>query len=422
LAVPGLSGDAALDWARSATLLEGLGDSVRFAHPLVKENFAAEGWRRRLDAGDNLASYWPNGWIEPTGWEETAVLLAGMLPDMTPFLEKLTPVNPVLAARCVAESGGTKPSAAAIEKVQQTLVAYATGTTASAKERNAAGNALNYVGDPRPGVGLRADGLPDIMWCKVPAGEFLMGSTKDSDGLARDNEMPQHCIVLPAFCIARYPITNAQFQVFIDDGGYTEKWRKCWTKAGWEWRSKQGVTGPKRMGEDFDLPNHPVVGVSWYEAIAFCNWLTERLGRPVILPSEAEWEKAARGTDGRRYPWGKEITPEHANYDATGLRSTSAAGVFTKGESPYGLLDASGNVWEWTTSLWGEDWQKPKYGYPYDAQDGRENLDESDAMLRMLRGGARYDDDVYVRCAFRVDYAPRNRDDGVGFRVVSPDC
>ena len=74
------------------------------------------------------------------------------------------------------------------------------------------------------------------------------------------------------------------------------------------------MQGPRRYGGDFDLANHPVVGVSWYEAVAFCSWLTKKLGRPVMLPSEAQWEKAARGTDGRRYPWGPEITPEHANY------------------------------------------------------------------------------------------------------------
>jgi energy-coupling factor transporter ATP-binding protein EcfA2 len=104
--VPGLSADAALYWARSATLLEASGDAVRFVHQLVQEYFAASEWRRRFEQGDDLASYWSQGWLEPTGWEETAMLLAGMLPDMTPFVEKLTLVNPVLAARCIAESGG----------------------------------------------------------------------------------------------------------------------------------------------------------------------------------------------------------------------------------------------------------------------------------------------------------------------------
>ena len=155
LSVPGLSAADALYWACSATLLESQGDSVRFVHQLVQEYFAAEGWRRRLDAGDDLASYWPNGWIEPSGWEETAVLFAGMLPDMTPFIVKLTKVNPPLAARCIAESGGGHPGAATAGKLQQALIASATSLTIPAKGRNAAGNALNHIGDPRSGVGLQ---------------------------------------------------------------------------------------------------------------------------------------------------------------------------------------------------------------------------------------------------------------------------
>lgn len=115
---------------------------------------------------------------------------------------------------------------------------------------------------------------------------------------------------------------------------------------------KNTIQGPRRQGGDFDLPNHPVVFVSWYEAVAFCGWLAKKLGQPILLPTEAQWEKAARGTDGRRYPWGPEITPEHANYADTGIGATSSAGVFPQGQSPYGLQDAAGNVWEWTTTKW----------------------------------------------------------------------
>jgi formylglycine-generating enzyme required for sulfatase activity len=282
------------------------------------------------------------------------------------------------------------------------------------KKRNAAGNALNHIGDPRPGVGLRVDGLPDIVWCKVPAGDFLMGNTKETDDRAHGDEMPQRRITLPAFCIAKYPITNAQYQTFIDDDGYTEKWRKCWTDAGWERLTEGYLTGYLRFGGDFKLLNHPVSYVSRHEAVAFCNWLTERLGRPVKLPTEAEWEKAARGTDGRRYPWGGEITPEHGNYDETGIGSTSAVGVFPKGESPYGLLDASGNVWEWTRSR--------NAGYPYKADDGRESPEGDDN--RALRGGAYFESVDDMRCACRYEHMRRFRimPDPVGFRVASPGC
>ncbi|MFQ6059459.1 MAG: SUMF1/EgtB/PvdO family nonheme iron enzyme, partial [Anaerolineae bacterium] len=205
--------------------------------------------------------------------------------------------------------------------------------TAPAVLRAAAGRVLAHLDDPRPGVGLRPDGLPDILWCEVPAGPFMMGSDKAKDPDAYDDELPQHEVTLPTFCISRYPITNVQFQTFVDDlEGYSnDRW---WTKAGLKWRGERKE--PEKFGGVFDLPNHPVVGVTWYEAVAFCNWLTERLrisdfrfvdgladsnlksaieNRKFIvrLPTEAEWEKAARGTDGRIYPWGEEIDPDRAN-------------------------------------------------------------------------------------------------------------
>src|SRR5262249_52444665 len=163
---------------------------------------------------------------------------------------------------------------------------------------NAAGNALNYLGDPRPGVGLGTNGLPDIVWCQVPAGKFIMGNTTRTNKLAADNERPQHQPELAAFAISKYPISNTQFAAFVRDGGYTDQWRYCWTEAGWRWRTERQRTGPDRYGDIYELPNHPIVGVVWYEALAFCNWLSAKLGQPVMLPSEVQWEKAARGTDG----------------------------------------------------------------------------------------------------------------------------
>ncbi|MEI2693128.1 MAG: SUMF1/EgtB/PvdO family nonheme iron enzyme [Anaerolineae bacterium] len=153
------------------------------------------------------------------------------------------------------------------------------------------------------------------------AGDFIMGEGKE-----------KHSVNLAEFAISKYPITNAQFDAFVQDGGYgDQQWRNCWTKDGLRW--KGGRTEPGKYGGVFDLPNHPVVGVTWYEAVAFCNWLGHKLGRPVSLPTEAQWERAARHTDGRRYPWGAEITPDHANYDATGIGTTTAVGIFSKGKS-----------------------------------------------------------------------------------------
>ncbi len=183
-------------------------------------------------------------------------------------------------------------------------------------------------------------------------------------------------------------------------------------RAGRGARSKE-ITGPERYGSEFDLPNHPVVGVSWYEAAAFCRWLSERLNMPIALPTEAQWEKAARGMDGRRYPWGNEIDAEKVNYGDTGIRSTSAVGIFPQGESPYAAHEMSGNVWEWTA-----DWYDSNY---YANSPDRNPPGPESGNSRTLRGGSwNYFEDG-VRCANRGNSGIRSiaATDG-GFRVVSP--
>jgi formylglycine-generating enzyme required for sulfatase activity len=170
-----------------------------------------------------------------------------------------------------------------------------------------------------------------------------------------------------------------------------------------------------------------VAWVSWHEALAYCTWLTQKLrrwdGTPkplatllrhkgwvITLPSEAEWEKAARGADGRRYPWGEGRDPNRANCDDTGIGTTSAVGCFLGGASPFGVEDLSGNVWEWTRSLWKD--------YPYDPKDGREDLEVGGDVRRVVRGGAFFNSAVGVRCAFRHRHYPSTRDSYFGFRVV----
>jgi serine/threonine-protein kinase len=227
---------------------------------------------------------------------------------------------------------------------------------------------------------------------RVPTGEFLMGSNKAVDPQAYDDELPQHKVTLPEYWIGKTEVTNAQYATFVSATGQ---------RAPSHWPG-----GHIPAGKD----NHPVAYVSWDDAVAFCAWASRATGRVVRLPSEAEWEKAARGTDARLYPWGNAAPDaQRANFGMS-VKDTTPVGQYPAGVSPYGALDMTGNVWEWTNSL-----AKP---YPYDARDGRENANDRGA--RVLRGGAFDDEAQYVQCAHRDRSNPVNRPDYFGFRVASP--
>ena len=158
-----------------------------------------------------------------------------------------------------------------------------------------------------------------------------------------------------------------------------------------------------------ELLNQPVVYVSWNDAVAYCRWLSEQRGEEVRLPSEAEWEKAACGTDGRIFPWGDEFDAKRCNAYETGIGSTSPVGLFANNAGPYGALDMAGNVWEWTLSEF--------RSYPY-ADDGRN--DPGGDGRRVVRGGGFSNIRDDVRCAIRNYYEPDDRVNYLGFRVLSP--
>jgi formylglycine-generating enzyme required for sulfatase activity len=338
----------------------------------------------------------------------------------------------LLAGRALVESADlaqvSPRNQGTVAKVRAHLVRVMAAGKLPAVERVEAGRTLAALGDPRSGVGLREDGLPDLVWCEVPAGPFLMGSS-DADEMAFSREKPQHTYEIEQpYAISRYPVTNAQYAAFVRAGGYREA--RYWTEAGWAWREGEAVTHPEDYGPPYNLPNHPVVGVSWYEAAAFCRWLEERLRVArcefkvwengelrektvqletfnVQLPSEPQWEKAARGGDGRRYPWGDDPDLERANYGDTGIGTTSAVGGFPGGVSLYGLENLSGNVAEWCRTKWEGDYR----GYRGDA-----DVEGNDR--RVLRGGAFSHNPVVVRCAYRRWNLPYVRGANDGFRVV----
>lgn len=268
--------------------------------------------------------------------------------------------------------------------------------------------------DQRKGVGLCADGLPEIDWVQIPAGAFLY--------------QQEELINLPDYWIGRYPITYAQFQAFLDapDGFTDPRW---WDGLA-DHKDRHAVqSAPPEQG--FQYSNHPYDGASWYDMIAFCRWWSHRLGGsyaldrvlewPVRLPIDHEWEKAARGTDGRRFPWGGEFISGYANFDEIdryGIEQFSwkiegrvgdhfyggstAVGIFPQGASPYGVMDLLGTIWDMLLS----------HMYSPD-------LDLTDALPRVIRGGTWFVTKAYVNNLSRHPHDPHIRFYDYGFRVVT---
>lgn len=219
----------------------------------------------------------------------------------------------------------------------------------------------------------------------IPAGPFPMGDADD-----------QHDVVTDSFLIDTYPVTNADYRPFVD---------ACPRFAPTHWQPEYPEP----------LHDHPVVNVTWYDAVAYCRWLTDTWRQRgllaadsvVRLPTEAEWEKAARGTDGRRYPWGDTFDAHRCNCCETRIGWSTPVTAFPEGAGPYGLMDTIGNVWEWCSTLFAD--------YPYRADDGRETPSGDD--WRVLRGGSWLDHEWGVRCGRRLSGDPTQATHNAGFRI-----
>lgn len=236
----------------------------------------------------------------------------------------------------------------------------------------------------------------------IPAGEFIMGSDPEADVLAKDVEFPQHRVFLPDFSISKFPVTVQEFRAFALDTDRTDQLRL--------------------------LPqykyNHPVVAVNYFDSRDYCQWLTEQTGRLYRLPTEAEWEKAARGTDGRIFPWGNVWEQAIANTHEYDIRTTLPVGRFSqRADSPFGVSEMAGGVLEWSSSLWGtdENFFDPQFGYPYDPTDGREATEIHEYDLLVMRSGYFKVGYQSSRCAHRWRYLAKTRKWTAGFRVVLPD-
>jgi ergothioneine biosynthesis protein EgtB len=256
----------------------------------------------------------------------------------------------------------------------------------------------------------------------IPAGEFEMGSIWNT--FAYDNELPSHMVEVPAFKLDRLLTTNAEYARFVDEGGYGR--RECWSDEGWEWRERENWTMPlywSKNGLDFKArtmfdegtlgPMHPVTGISWYEAEAYARFVGKR------LPTEAEWEKAASWEEStkqkRRFSWGdRGPTPEFCNFN-NHYWGTTPVGSFPQGASPYGCLDMTGNVWEWTADPFG-----PFPGFkPFPYPEYSEAWFDGDH--RVLKGGSWATRRTVLRTSFRNFFRRHFRIAFAGLRCATDD-
>ena len=396
--------------------------------------------------------------------------------------------GPLLAAQTLVETAGldaalglehfdlSRANQLTVERVRDWGEKLLRTPHLPANERIELGRNLAKLGDPRPEV----NDVDQMQLCLVPAGPFTMGRDSDDFDHKDSDWRPAHAQPMGYdYWLGRFPVTEAHYRQFVADGGYahaaywTEAQEHGLWKAGqitvYTYQRSSGDWQPETRSNHadyvspFNLPNHPVVGVSWYEALAFTRWLTDRWHTAgwlpkdwkVTLPNEPEWEKAARGgheiperpimislnrlaenglkstTDNRipntdpdrTYPWpdSPEITPEHGNY-AGDSESSSAVGIYSCGVSPYGCEEMGGNVAEWTRSLHGyydreEKAYKMSFPYPYDAEDGREDLTKDMWHGRTLRLGVWGGGEALSDCGSRDGYSPVDADN-FGFRIV----
>lgn len=262
---------------------------------------------------------------------------------------------------------------------------------------------------------MSADLLPEL--ALIPAGAFVMGS----DDAAAD-EKPAHRVHLDDFLIAVHPVTNADYEHFVRETGHRAPAiyeLPLVVSAGGDERERRfRSSGQPYVWLDSTAPknrlDHPVTLVRWEDATAYCAWLSEATGRTIRLPTEAEWEKAARGgLEGKRYPWGDTIDRNKANFlnDPSSKNSygTSACGSYPA--NGYGLCDVVGNVWEWV-----HDWHGSSY---YAASPLKSPTGPRDGMLRVLRGGSWLVSDTrMLSCSHRHKVPPDTYSYGIGFRVV----
>ncbi|MCB9176977.1 MAG: SUMF1/EgtB/PvdO family nonheme iron enzyme [Caldilineae bacterium] len=432
-----------------------------------------------LDPADSLPPRAGTGWEETTilaatmtedppsflrGVMETNLALAGRAaaqPDLLPLL----PPDLLDDLRWGLVPRSRDPEADLRDRI---ACCYAVGDLGDPRFERRAGPHGGYLVPP----------LVEIPGGTYPIGDDEPITTPDG---AATTHMPRHEVEVARFAIGQFPVTNAEWRCFLEAGGYEdERWwdtdsARAWRRgentaagihagvreivarcrkrpeimdeylAAGSWDEEIYERGQKRLAMSaeeldahlielypggrhiepafwrdarFNHPSQPVVGIGWYEARAYLSWLSAQSGMVFRLPTEVEWEVAARGVAGRRYAYGDAFDRLRGNTAETRIRQTTPVGVFPGGDTPEGLCDLIGNLFEWTSSAFGRGTDEPEYGYPYVAADGREASETAVELIRVVRGGSWYMGRSNARAAYRDFDRPDGRDYGLGLRVV----
>jgi len=400
-------------------IVVGRGNEVTYWHLTFQEFLAAKAINSQPEAEQTKILFSDPGKIYLPDWRETLLLLSGVLHEQGKakvdwlignVLNALSQ-SPDLAAqaRCSGLIGNIlrdlepvkyNVSDARYHKLLQRVMAVFDRKRfqdVPVEERIAAADALGQAGDPR------IDFARDEYWATITAGDFLMGAqSKDKrkpnyDKEANDDlEAPVHRVHLDPYRIARYPVTVGQYKPFVEEEGYKEK--RWWQVGGFGEFSE-----PEDWERQVEFPSRPVVGVSWWEAAAYCRWAGHR------LPTESEWERAARGTEAREYPWGKEEPDENRMNFNSKVGHATPVGIFPLDVTAEGISDMGGNVLEWCADWYGK----------YTDESVSNPRGPRQATFRVIRGGSWRFVSRYCRAAIRGRREPRSRSDFLGFRVAA---
>ena len=402
------------------------GTDIKFWHLQFQEYLAARAIAGKPEADQERILFGADGRLYRPEWREVILLLAGALHeqgvdkvdwfvkkvlDQLPSAESTAEdAEPLLAveARCAGLLGGVfhdlqptgyqskNPQYLQLLKRVMSIFDRQGSKQVEVGVRIAAAEALGQVGDPR----LKPT-APD-RWVTIRSKPFLMGSQKldpsapNFDDEADDDEMPAHTVKLSEFAIGRFPVTVGEFQLFVDHGGYDSE--PFWKHGGFG-----QFTAPEDWQSQLPFLNRPVVGVSWLEAMAYCEFAK------VQLPTEAQWERAARGTTGRKYPWGNQRADKtKLNFNGN-IDKPTPVGIYPLGTTPDGIVDLGGNVWEWCADWFGA----------YESQPSQDPSGAQTGEFRVVRGGSWNNFSRDARSAIRDRDRPDIRNFYVGFRVVA---